>query len=71
MSPLREYTQAFAEERADWRAKRRSFPKESGTDFHAKEGTKIEAKTSINYYHNQSIQYGFSAEKSRQSYNIY
>jgi hypothetical protein len=47
MSPLREYTQAFAEERAG-----RSFPKNRGTIFHAKVGTKIEEDTSIKDFHN-------------------
>ena len=62
MSPLRAHTQAFVEERADWRAGR-SFPEKSGTYFHAKVGMEIEANTSINFCHNQSIQYGFSAHK--------
>jgi hypothetical protein len=63
----RTHTQAFAEERADWRAGRRSFPEKSGTNFHAKVGTKIEANTSIYYCHNQSVQYGFSTQKSRRN----
>jgi hypothetical protein len=53
----RTHTQTFAEERADWRVGRRSFPEKSGMDFHAKVGTEIEVNTSIYYSHNQSVQY--------------